>query len=201
MIDTVISDLGKVIVWFDNRIFYKKIAGYTSFPEDRVRDIVRAHWNLIELFDIGELTSAEFHARAVQALDARIGFEDFFAIYNDVFSLNPPALELLQKLKPRCTLVLCSNTDVMRFSFIKEKFPEILIFDEYVLSFEVGFMKPHPQIYAEALKRARSEAQRAVFIDDMEENIQAAENAGIRGILFSSAAGLEKELRHLGLSF
>ena len=38
------------------------------------------------------------------------------------------------------------------YARVKKKFPEILIFDEYVLSFEVGFMKPHPQIYKEALK-------------------------------------------------
>jgi FMN phosphatase YigB (HAD superfamily) len=96
---------------------------------------------------------------------------------------------------------LLSNTDTMRFGFIKRKFPEILIFDEYVLSFEVGFMKPHPQIYKEALERAGFRAKECVFIDDREENIEGAAKLGINGIHMGPQTDLEVILKEKGLSF
>ena len=87
----------------------------------------------------------------------------------------------------------------MRFGFVKKKFPEILIFDEYVLSYEVGFMKPHPQIFKEALRKARAEAEECVFIDDIEGNIEAALSLGINTILFGPKTDLEAELQKKGL--
>jgi len=107
----------------------------------------------------------------------------------------------MKKLKKNYRLLLLSNTDVMRFAFIRKKFPEIMIFDEYILSFEVGLMKPDPQIYREALKRAKAEVEECVFIDDMKENVEAASKLGINGILMEPKANLEAILRKLGLTF
>ena len=41
-------------------------------------------------------------------------------------------------------MALVSSTDIMRWTFIKRRFPEILIFDAYALSFDLGAMKPDP---------------------------------------------------------
>jgi len=201
MIRCVISDLGKVIIFFDNNIFFKKISDYSPYSKEKIRELAFAHFYLVELFDKGEITPQDFHARVIQKLEARIDYDTFFSIYNDVFSLNPPVLQITKRLKKNYRLVVLSNTDTMRFGFIKKKFPEIFIFDEYVLSFEVGFMKPHPQIYKEALKKAEFPAKECVFIDDREENIEAATKLGINGIHLGPQTDLEAILKELGLSF
>ncbi len=201
MIRTIISDLGKVILWFDNKIFLRKIAAYCSLPDEKIKDIVHRRAEIVELFDTGRITPQEFYSRATAELDASVNYEDFFAAYRDVFSLNPPVIELYKKLKGKYRLILLSNTDVVRFSFIKEKFPEILIFDAHVLSFEVGAMKPDPKIYRKALERAEAEASDCLFIDDMEENIKGAADLGLKTILYKPGTDLEKALRALGLDF
>jgi len=201
MIRTVISDLGKVILWFDNGIFFRKMAALCSCPEEKIREVVHRRAEMIELFDTGKITPQHFYSRAIAELNASVSYEDFLAAYRDVFWPNPPVLELYKKLKGKYRLILLSNTDVVRFSFIKEKFPEILFFDAYVLSFEVGVMKPRPEIYEEALKRAEAEASACVLIDDMEENIQAASALGLKAILYQPGTDLEKELRAFGLEF
>jgi HAD superfamily hydrolase (TIGR01509 family) len=147
------------------------------------------------------MTPQDFYIRVIEKLEARIDYDTFFSIYNDVFSLNPPVLQIMKRLKRNYRLVLLSNTDIMRFGFIKKKFPEIMIFDEYVLSFEVGFMKPHPQIYKEALKKAGFGARECVFIDDREENIEVAAKLGINGIHIGPQTDLEAILKEEGLSF
>lgn len=199
MIRAVISDLGRVILFFDNRIFLKKIAACSPLPEDKLRELVFVNRELIELFDSGKISPGEFFAEVRERLQAKITFEEFVPIYCDVFSLNPPVLETLKKLKGKVKLVLLSNTDILRFTFIKEKFPQILFFDEYVLSYEVGFMKPHPQIYSEAMKKAKSQAEECLFIDDLEENVQAACRLGINGLIYSPEIDLEPLFRKFGL--
>jgi putative hydrolase of the HAD superfamily len=198
---TVISDLGNVILWFDNSIFFKKISAHCSYSEEKISEAAQTNLGLIRLFDTGQITPQEFYSRIVKELKAQVDQEYFFAIYCDVFSLNMPVLKLLQKLKTSYKLVLLSNTDVCRFGFIKKRFPEILIFDEYVLSFELGVMKPDPAIYGEALKKAGTDPQECVFIDDLEKNIEGSQKMGMGGILYTPETDLEAELRKLGLTF
>lgn len=197
----VISDLGKVIIFFDNNIFFVKMTDYCPFSKEEIQKLAFTHMDLVKSFDCGRITPLEFFNQVVQNLKASIDYDTFYSIYNDVFSLIPPVLEIMGRLKGNYRLVLLSNTDVMRYDFIKRKFPEIQIFDEYVLSYEVGFMKPHPQIYRQALKKAEAGAEECVFIDDREENIEAAVKLGINVIHLKPQTNLESALREMDLSF
>jgi glucose-1-phosphatase len=60
-------------------------------------------------------------------------------------------------------------------------------FDLMVISAEEGIAKPNPEIFQRTLARLRLEPQQAVFVDDMPQNVQAAEQLGMRGIIFHSA--------------
>jgi len=201
LIRCVISDLGKVIIFFDNNIFFAKMADYCPFSKEEIRELTFAHFDLVEYFDCGRITPKEFYNQVVQHLKASIDYDTFYSIYNDVFSLNPHVLKIMDRLKRNYRLVLLSNTDIMRYGFIKRKFPEVQIFDEYVLSYEVGFMKPHPQIYRQALNKAKAGAEECVFIDDREENIEPAVKLGMNVIHFSPRTNLESALQDMGLSF
>jgi putative hydrolase of the HAD superfamily len=197
----VISDVGKVIILFDNRIFFNKISEYCIYSGEEIADMVHLHFDLIRSFDAGSLSPEEFFKKVVEILKADISLEDFYIIYNDIFSLNTPTLDTLKKLKSKYRLLLLSNTDIMRFGFIKKKFPELLIFDDYILSYEVGVNKPHPEIYKQTLKKAHAAPEECLFIDDREENIEAAKKFGIQTVHFVPGIDLEDELRKKGVSF
>lgn len=194
MITCVISDLGKVILNFDNHIFFRKMAEYCPYSARDIAERVHWHRDMIRFFDTGKIEPDDFYKNAVQKLEAKIDRETFFQIYSDVFSLNPSVLNLLSVLKGRYKLFLLSNTDIERFGFIKKKFPEILIFDDYILSYEVGYMKPHPQIYKEALNKAQARPEECVFIDDLPENIQGARDLGMNAILYGPHSDLKTDL-------
>jgi putative hydrolase of the HAD superfamily len=58
------------------------------------------------------------------------------------------------------------------------------LFDVVVDSCEVGFRKPDPRIYRKALELVGDVAPaRAIFLDDYEGNVRAANTLGIRGIV------------------
>jgi len=199
MISAIISDLGKVVVWFDNKVFYRKMMPYCSKSVDEIREIVHRSIGFIELFDQGALTPHEFYKRAIGLLGARIGYEEFVPAYVDVFSRNQPVIDLFKRLKARYKLILLSNTDPLRFGFVRQRFPDILFFDDYVLSYEVRALKPDPKIYQEALKKAGAPPASCVFIDDMEENVRAAAALGLNTILYKADTDLESALRSLGI--
>lgn len=200
MIKSIISDLGNVLIFFDNNIFLKKIAEYSPLSEEEVIDEVLAHLELSRSFDMGQVTPEKFYLQATQILEAKIDQTAFFSMYNDIFSLNIPILSLLKSLRTRYKLVLCSNTDIERFGFVKKRFPEVLFFDKYVVSYEVGFMKPHPRIYEAALEEAGTRPEESVFIDDREENTAAAEQLGLQAILLNPGTDLKQELQKKGVS-
>jgi putative hydrolase of the HAD superfamily len=197
MIHTIISDLGKVVLWFDNNIFYRKMTAYCSKSVDEIREIVHRNIELIRLFDQGRLRPHKFYERAIGLLGARISYEEFVPAYVDVFTRNQPVLDLYERLKGRFKLVLLSNTDPLRFGFVRERFPDILFFDDYVLSYEVGALKPDPKIYREALRKAGASPASCVLIDDLEENVRAAVAFGFKAILYNPDTDLAQELRPL----
>jgi putative hydrolase of the HAD superfamily len=62
----------------------------------------------------------------------------------------------------------------------RDQFAEL--FDTVVISGEVGMRKPEARIYAHALDAVGLPPETCVFIDDMRQNIDAAEEAGMIGV-------------------
>jgi HAD superfamily hydrolase (TIGR01509 family) len=202
MIRAVVSDLGRVVLWFDNNVFLRKLAERAGKPFDAVKATVHGDLGLIRRFDGGEVTPAGFCERVTAAVGVDMSYADFFAIYNDIFTPNPAAIDVLSRVKAAGTrTLLLSNTDPERFGFVRRRFPEVLFFDGYALSYELKLLKPDPAIYLAAARLAGSRPDECVFIDDMEENVRGAVEAGFHGVLYRPETDLEAELRSLGLRF
>ena len=171
------------------------MTAYCSKSVDEIREVVHNSPEFYRLFDRGELTPHEFYDRAVALLGARISYDEFVPAYVDVFTRNQPVIDLYKGLKGRCRLILLSNTDPLRFGFVRERFPDILFFDDYVLSYEVGALKPDPKIFQEALKKAGVPSASCVLIDDLEENIRAAAALGVKTILYNPDTDLAQLIK------
>ncbi len=202
MIRTVVSDLGRVVLWFDNSVFLRKLAERAGKPFEEVKAVVHGDLGLIRRFDGGAVTPEGFYGHVTAAVGADMTYADFFAVYNDIFTPNPPAIEVLRRVKAAgYGTLLLSNTDPERFGFVRNRFPEILFFDAYVLSYELKLLKPDPAIYLAAARIAGVAPGECVFIDDMEENVKGAAEAGFACVLYKPETDLEAELKGLGLRF
>ena len=202
MIRTVISDLGRVVLWFDNNVFLRKLADRAGRPFEEVKAAVHGDLELLRRFDAGAITPVAFHARVMEIVGANMPYGDFYAMYNDIFTPNPAAIGVLARVKAAGTrLLLLSNTDPERFGFVLRTFPSISLFDGYILSYELKLLKPDPAIYLAAAGAAGCGPHECVFIDDMEENVRAAVATGLAGIHYLPETDLEAELKKLGLRF
>ncbi|MGZ5438870.1 MAG: HAD family hydrolase [Candidatus Aminicenantales bacterium] len=200
MIRSVISDLGRVVLWFDNEVFLRKLAGRSGKTLAEIKAAVHGDLELLRRFDGGAVTPAAFHARVMEIVGADMAYGDFYGIYNDIFTPTPAVLDALGRVKAAgYKLLLLSNTDPERFGFVRRRFPAIALFDHFVLSYELKLLKPDPAIYRAAARAAGFAPGECVFIDDMEENVTGAVEAGLAGIHYRPETDLAAELRKLGL--
>ncbi len=72
--------------------------------------------------------------------------------------------------------------------------PELSFFDAMTFSCGLGIAKPDPQSFTRTLAASGATIADTVFIDDRAENIEAANDLGIRGVLFVDARGLDSSL-------
>ncbi len=117
-------------------------------------------------------------------------FDQFFEELYDLFAsheawrLYADVVPTLEELKKRnCTLGIVSNWDSRLFS-ICEGMGINHYFDFILASAVVGWAKPNPKIFEEALLRARAKPENAVHIgDSLENDVLGAKNAGVDSFL------------------
>lgn len=81
-------------------------------------------------------------------------------------------------------MYLLSNASLRQREYW-ERIPGHEWFDGKVVSAEQHCVKPKPAIYRCLLAAWQLNAGECLFVDDIKENIEAAENEGIRGYLFN----------------
>src|SRR5260370_32125724 len=104
------------------------------------------------------------------------------------------------ELRARGTpLYLLSNFSAEPCPPAFERFDFLRWFRGMVISGEVGVIKPDLRIYEIMLARFAIDPYRAVYIDDVAVNAEAAAGMGIHGIHFTTPAALRDELVGLEL--
>jgi putative hydrolase of the HAD superfamily len=68
------------------------------------------------------------------------------------------------------------------------------LFDELIISAKVGMVKPDPRIFHLAVERLRVQPAEAIFIDDIEENVEAARGEGLIAIQYQDTQKTIDEL-------
>ncbi|MFI5174019.1 MAG: HAD family hydrolase [Terriglobia bacterium] len=177
-IDSLVFDLGKVIIDFDPMRAIRKLDGRTPYTTLELLARMKGTDAVIR-FESGELNSEEFFKEIGDHLKLEISFEDFASLWSDIF-LDELILEasFFERLKPRYRLVLLSNTNPMHAAFLRKRFPVLSVFDQQVLSHEVGAMKPSDKIYRAAAKAARTVPERMFYVDDIPAYVEAAARLG-----------------------
>ena len=109
-------------------------------------------------------------------------------------------VDILAELRERGTpLYALSNFSAETFPPARERFDVLRWFRDIVISGEVGVIKPDPRIYEIMLARFAIDPHRAVYIDDVAANAEAARPFGIHGIHFTTPGALRAELARLAL--
>jgi len=199
MIKTVIFDLGKVIIPFDFTRGYRAMEGLCKYPAADIPKRIGAT-DLVTRFECGLVEPEDFVNQLCQSLELKVDYNGFCEIWSGIFSPDPLIPEsMLAGIRERFRLLLLSNTNAIHFKMLKEKYGLLRHFDDMVLSYEVGALKPSPLIYREAIARAQCQPEECFFTDDIAEYVEAARKEGMDAVQFQSRGQLEGELLARGI--
>lgn len=196
--DVVLFDLGNVVLrWEAERPFEQVLA-----PEDVAAFMDRVDFN--------EWNRQADHGRRYDDIEAELSQRfpadrEAILAYRKHLQLSIPGMvpgtwALLAELQQHSIKVgALSNWAVDTFGPIRERFGILGRFDSLVLSGFEGVAKPDPAIYALACARNQVDPSRALFIDDLIKNVEAARAFGLTALLFTDAEQLRADLLNLGL--
>ena len=195
MIKTIIFDLGNVIVPFEFKRGYTQMAEFCRYPAAEIPARIRSS-DLVSRFESGQLDGRSFVTQLSAVLDLDITYEGFCDVWMSIFLPEPLIPEsLIRTLGEKHRLLLLSNTNEIHFPMLREAYPMLGRFDDCILSYQVGALKPSPAIYREAITRAQCRPEECFFTDDILAYVQAAREHGIDAVQFLSLGQLESELR------
>ncbi|TPV97006.1 MAG: hypothetical protein B7733_01955 [Myxococcales bacterium FL481] len=194
----LVLDLGGVIVDVDFSRFGRMLAEKC----DKTPEAIAARWSQgpeKDELDRGKLTPVAF-------CDAVVGWcepgpirrEDVFGAWSDVFAVKPEAAAFLAQLPP-CegeldySLWCYSDTDPMHTAALFSRLAPLRRFDERLLSWQNGKLKRDPGAF-EPLVELRNVGSPVLFVDDRQENVDAAHRAGVRAELFTDWPDLTPRL-------
>ncbi|XZE54647.1 HAD family hydrolase [Planctomycetaceae bacterium SH139] len=195
----IFFDLGNVLVHFDPNDACRNVSRLVGHSEAAVFSALYGS-GVETRYERGELDCEAFATAFRAELGCDCDSEDLLREMSAMFRPNQAMQPLLDRLiasEPR--LGILSNTCPAHWNWVQQQAWSVSSgwFGEAVLSYEVGRMKPEPEIYQAAQSIAGVPADQIFFTDDRLENIEAAREAGWRAELFHDAELLTKQLTAL----
>ena len=106
----------------------------------------------------------------------------------------PGMLEIVKRLKDKNYKIYLLSNASLRFFEYKDMIEMFHYFDGLMVSAEEKLVKPNRAIFDCICDRYSLKSEECIFIDDLQENIDGAINAGFQGHLFLGARELSKYL-------
>lgn len=196
-IKAVLSDLGNVLVKNHPERAAKRFCRFNGLSLQENLEIRAENIEYMR----SNMTPSEFARYHIKNKSLTLNEGEFHAIYADVFSLHTQVYRIMRKLQKQVSLVMLSNTEHVTIEFLKRKFPQLfrLFGSRLALSYELGSVKPEPEIYRVALTMGGAQPEEAVFIDDKKEYVVAACEMGIHGFQYRGMTALKRDLRSVHL--
>jgi len=199
-INTVIFDLGGVLIDWNPRYVYRTIFKTEDEIDWFFENIATHDWN--ENQDAGYPLDAATEDLIKKHPDWENEIRAYYGRWTEM--LGGPihdTVEIFRKLiqQPGIKTYALTNWSAETFPVALERYDFLHWFDGRVVSGEEKTRKPFHEFYQRLLNRYHVNPTRALFIDDNLRNVKAGEALGIKGIHFTGAGDLKKELQNLGL--
>jgi putative hydrolase of the HAD superfamily len=201
MIEAVLFDYGMVLSGPADPVWWAEMQRITGLDEDRFQ---AAYWAPRHAYDRGTHTGQEYWLEAGKhagvALDeGQVGA--LIAADTALWTtLNVPMVEWAGRLQAAGTRTgILSNLGDEMTAGVLRKLPWLEAFDAKVFSHALKLAKPELEIYRHAADELDMVAEQILFVDDREENCEAARATGMHVIRYLEHAEFVREMERRGL--
>jgi 2-haloacid dehalogenase len=197
--DTVVFDLGGVLIDWDPRYLYRKLLADEAAVEEFLATVCTPEWNAEQdrgrpfAEGVAELVERHpAHAAAITAYRER---------WTEMLGGEVPGtVSVLAELRAAgVPLYALSNWSAETFRLTRGRFPFLEWFDGLVVSGEEGVTKPDRRIFELLIERFGLVPAATVFVDDSPANVSAARDLGMDAVRFRDAGALRRDLAARGL--
>ena len=201
-IDTIIFDLGGVLIDWSPKYLYRKIFDTEKQVDWFLNKICTTEWNAEQ--DAGrsfnEATQLLINQYPKYKKEIKIFYDRWEEMLGGEIKETVNLLHLL-KQQNKHSLYALTNWSAEAFPVARERFEFLKFFEGIVVSGEENTRKPFKKIYEIIINRYQLTPHTSVFIDDNLENVEGAKTVGMQGIHFKNSQQLIKELNLLGVHF
>lgn len=193
----IIFDFGNVLVRWEPEKIYTEHFGDEAKAWWFLRHVADNDWRLrIDAGESQELCIKELKEKYPNYESA---IELYRSRWKEMLTGEMPGMrELLTDITAGATPAFqvygLTNWSMETFPQAREHFGILQMIDRYVVSGAEHLVKPDPRLFQVLLDRYGLRAEECTFVDDNPVNVEAAHRMGMRGIVFSGAENLRKEL-------
>ena len=201
-IKAIIFDLGRVLIDVDlNRGLFPLLINHSSNQPLALQEKLAVLFRnpLFRRFNTGQISAQDFYRQISDRFGLTFSYPEFVHRWCDIFSEIEGMEQLVNQLTGKYRLGLLSDTDPLHWNFCVRRFSFLKLFPRPTLSFQTGWLKPHPNSYRLAAEHVGLPADRCLLIDDRPVNVEGAQKIGMHALLFDNSHQLKKELIFLGL--
>lgn len=200
-IDTIVFDLGGVLVDWNPEYVYKTIFDKEEDMRWFLQNITTGHWN--EEQDAGRTLAEGTELLVKEFPDHETNIRAFYGRWEEM--LGGPlegTVEILRHLKFNTPyrLYALTNWSAETFPIALERYEFLHWFEGIVVSGDEKTRKPYLPIYQTLISRFNINPVTAVYIDDNIRNLHPAKELGLSTIHFQSPAQFKQELQTLGVT-
>jgi FMN phosphatase YigB (HAD superfamily) len=200
MIKTIVFDIGNVLFGFDPVAILHKLLPTNPYHNEYLTHFINSQ--LWQDLDRGTLNESLL-ASTLNALipDPSLNQNLQLILDNFIYHLYliDGSRQLFLQLKQCYPIYLLSNFQAVPFSKLRELHPFLYQADGAIVSAHHHLMKPEPAIYTKLIQHYQLTPHETVFIDDLPENIEAAIQLGMKGIVFKSPESTKDQLAEMGV--
>ena len=190
MLKNIIFDFGNVLVNLDEPATMQALMAVLD-PE-KIGDFFEM---ALFPFEKGQISEEAFFNRLQRRSKKVLEGDYYYSAWNQMILDFPEnRMQMLRELRSKYRLLLMSNINITHLRHIKrmlqlnQQSPDFeILFDKLYLSFECGMRKPELEFFQFILQQEHLIADECLFIDDRQENIDAAIQLGIHTHLHNPA--------------
>lgn len=150
--------------------------------------------NILGETNIGSITYDDMRAQITDRLDIKGDLWDAAVAQSE--RVNQPLLKYIQTLKSDYKTAILSNANVGTLTRIFSP-EQLTIFDEVIVSAEVGMVKPQPEIYKYTADKLGVAVTECIFIDDIPHYVEAAQSLGMYTVHYKEFLQAKQEIELL----